>query len=226
MTKTMLVAAAGLAATAGVAFAQPAVITFGYTDLAGGYAGTNTAGLFTAVAVAQPGGLRSDGNVTRLQGGPGLEGTANFAPGFVNAPDASDFQLNLSVLKANALATTALGGGTFTMTDRNGDTIGGQIAGTWISFGGATFFNGLLTNVISTNVSGDGTFDGTIGNFGTGGLGVLEGALVQIFLNPATGFFNAGFNNISTGVSGQLVPTPGALALLGLGGLVAGRRRR
>ena len=221
--------ALALVVAAGSAVADP-IITFGYTDLAGSYAAaTNTMGTFNANAVAQPGpgGLRSDGNVTRLIGpGPAL-GTANFGPGFVNGPSAADFTLSISVLKAAANSTFAVGGGSFTMTDTNGDTIGGLVSGTWVTFGGATFFNGLLSGVTVGDVSNDGQFNGNIGSFGLGDLpAVMEGALVQIFLNPPNGFFNANFDNIDTGISGQLIPTPGSLALLGLGGLVAARRRR
>jgi uncharacterized protein (TIGR03382 family) len=38
--------------------------------------------------------------------------------------------------------------------------------------------------------------------------------------------FNSSFDNIATQVSGQIVPSAGSMALFGLGGLVAARRRR
>jgi hypothetical protein len=54
---------------------------------------------------------------------------------------------------------------------------------------------------------------------------LTDGALTQIVFGAGS-FFTTDFVNAATGVTAQIVPAPGALALLGLGGLVAGRRRR
>jgi benzoate membrane transport protein len=45
-------------------------------------------------------------------------------------------------------------------------------------------------------------------------------------VTAAGSFFGGDFSNAQTGLTAQIVPAPGALALLGLGGLVAGRRSR
>lgn len=217
---TLFAVLAVAGATASVSSAA-AVLSFGFTDLAGGYnAGTK---IFSANAV-NAGALKTGGDVSRLTV-PG--GTASFISGFKGLGTLADFTLNLNVF--NKTATTALGAGGFTITDRNGDTIGGTISGLWVyGGGGVVFFNGALSNTVLTNNSGDGTFDGVPGGqFGMNMSGQpFDGTLVQLYINVGGGFLNSSFANVSTQVSGELVPTPGAIALLGLGGLVAGRRRR
>ena len=211
-----LVAACGLASTA----SATVVATFGYSDLRGSY--NSGAGQFTAVAVDN-GSFQSAGDVTRLLA-PG--GTAQFEPGFVSNPQ-SNFTLNISVF--NIVGNTADGSGSFTATDLNGDRLDGNIRGNWISPGsGIVFFNGLLTNVVFTSVSGDNNFNSADGGFTLTGLtgNVYSGALVQLFTRVGGGFFNSSFDNVSTLVAGDLVPTPGAAALLGIGGLFALRRNR
>ncbi len=60
-------------------------------------------------------------------------------------------------------------------------------------------------------------------NFGN--VGALDGAITNLtFLAPD--FFATSWSNISSQVTAQIVPAPGAVALVGLAGLVAGRRRR
>jgi uncharacterized protein (TIGR03382 family) len=54
---------------------------------------------------------------------------------------------------------------------------------------------------------------------------VFEGAIVNLVFG-ATDFFQTSFAERATGVTAQIIPAPGAMALLGLGGIVAGRRRR
>ena len=217
---TILAVLAVTGVSASVASAA-AVLSFGFTDLSGNY--DNAAKTFSANAV-NSGALKTGGDVSRLQV-PG--GTATFLTGFKGLGTLADFQLNLNVFNKNA--STALGAGGFTITDRNGDTITGSISGLWVyGGGGVVFFNGALNNVNLNSISGDGTFDGVPGGqFGLGIVGQpLNGTLVQLYINVGGGFLNSSFSDVSTQVSGELVPTPGALALLGLGGLIAGRRRR
>ncbi len=216
MGRTMLIAAAGLAATATVANAQ-AILTFGFTDVDSSF--TASDGSFSGVSNAI-----TSGDVTRLVA-PG--GTAVFDPGFVGT-GASDFSFDLDVMLTGA--DTADGTGTFTIVDVHGETLTGDIDGEFSLIGGLSIgFLGTLTNVVFSDVSGDGTFDGpTSGSFGTDlpGGGPFSGAVVQLFLDDTGGFFDSDFDGISTQVSGLVVPAPASLALLGIGGLAATRRRR
>lgn len=216
MGRTMLIAAAGVAATAAVANAQ-AILTFGFTDVSGSF--TASDGSFTGSADSV-----TSGDVTRLAS-PG--GTAVFEPGFTGT-GASDFSFDIDVMITGA--GTADGTGTFTIVDVHGETLTGNLNGEFNQLmGGAITFEGTLSNVMFNDVSGDGTFDGpTAGSFSTDlpGSGVYSGALVQLFIDSSGGFFDSDFTGISTQVSGAVVPAPASLALLGLGGLAAVRRRR
>jgi len=212
----------GMVAAAGSAVAGP-LVTFTYTNLNGVYADNgNGTGNFGAFAV-NGGGLSTDGSVSRVVG-PGA-GTSVFNPGFFGG-SAADFVLNLSVFNKNNMLGTAQGAGHFTITDVVGNRLEGDLTGDWINFGGATFFNGAISNSFFVPVV-NGLFIGNSGFFVTNVPGQpLDGSLVQLFLDSPGGFFNSNFSQVSTGVAGQLVPTPASMALLGLGGLIAGRRRR
>ncbi|MEQ8843828.1 MAG: PEP-CTERM sorting domain-containing protein [Phycisphaerales bacterium] len=216
MGRITLIAAAGLAASATVANAQ-AILTFGFTDVDSSF--TVSDGSFSGSADAT-----TSGDVTRLAA-PGS--TALFAPGFAGT-GAADFVFDMDVSVVGP--GMADGAGSFTITDVHGETLTGDINGMFTQVGGGSIgFLGTLTGVQFNDVSGDGTFDGpTSGSFGTDlpGSGPYSGALVQLFLDDTTGFFDADFAGISTQVSGLVVPAPASLALLGLGGLAAARRRR
>jgi hypothetical protein len=216
MGRTLLIAAAGIAATAAVANAQ-AILTFGFTDVDGSF--TASDGSFTGASTAV-----TSGDVTRLSA-PG--GTAVFDPGFAGV-GSSDFSFDIDVMITGA--GTADGNGTFTIVDVHGEILTGSLDGSFVELSpGIVAFNGLLSGVEFNDVSGDGTFDGpTTGSFSTDlpGTAPYDGALVQLFLDGTGGFFDADFTGISTQVSGVIVPAPASLALLGLGGLAAARRRR
>lgn len=216
MGRTMLIAAAGVAATAAVANAQ-AILTFGFTDVDGSF--TAADGSFAGASTAT-----TSGDVTRLSA-PG--GTAVFDPGFAGV-GASDFSFDIDVMITGA--GTADGAGSFSIVDVHGESLTGDLDGQFVELApGIIAFNGLLSGVQFNDVSGDGTFDGpTAGSFSTDlpGTAPYDGALVQLFLDGSGGFFDADFTGISTQVSGVIVPAPASLALLGLGGLAATRRRR
>lgn len=199
------------------------LVTFAYNNLAGTYTPTNaTSGSFSAIAVDLV-GLQTIGDVTRLTA---PAGTADFNSGFVSALNPANFVVNVSVDAIDQILGLAFGTGSFTITDNDGSTITGAIDGVWIRGElGQTFFNGNLANV---NFSGT-SFDGDSGSFSTnfGSISNLEGAFTQLLLRPGSGgFFTDAFQGIATQAQGEIVPTPGAMALLGLGGLMAARRRR
>ncbi len=215
-----IVAAAALVAAAGSASAD-VILTWGFTELNGTY--NNITKEFTAKA-ENNGNLQTTGDVSRLVS---TTGTALFQDGFVSGADSADYQMNISVF--NKVGNTAQGTGTVTITDKNGDTIYADITGDWISPGfGIVYFNGLLNNVVVTDNSGDGTFDGPGGGSFSSDFSAyssLNGALVQLFTRTGVGFFNTSFSNVTTLVSANVVPTPGSLALVGIAGVLAVRRR-
>lgn len=217
MGRTMILAAAGVAASAAVANAQT-ILTFGFTDVNGSF--TASDGSFTGAADSV-----TSGDVTRLSS---PAGTALFEPGFVGT-GAADFSFDIDVIITTP-GLTADGAGTFTIVDVHGETLTGSLDGQFNRLGGGIIaFSGLLSGVQFNDVSGDGTFDGpTAGSFSTDlpGTGPYDGALVQLFISSSGGFFDADFTGVSTQVSAVVVPAPASLALLGIGGLAAVRRRR
>lgn len=215
------------------------VASLSYQTLTGSFnvTGANT-GVFSANASVGPANPvnsvgNSTGNVTREPAG----GNASFSPGFVGLPDFSDFSLTLNVVGINAGGATVLpGGGSFTATDVLGNTITGSISGTWTFTGGGVqlaFFDGLLSNVNYTANNGN-LFTGQTGAANMAGLLANLGGSMQItFLQSVPPpIFSVGLGGngplpvVSTVVQAQITPAPGALALLGVGGLVAARRRR
>lgn len=207
MTRSVRLASiAGVALLAGQASAD-AILSFGFTDMAGSFAG----GQFTVTNDGD-----TSGDVTRIEP---VSGSAHYDVGFAGGSVIFD----ISVF--NIGANTADGAGTFTITDADGDTLTGDIVGVWIRGALGTFFNGDLSNVVIT--SDDGTFDGPSGgSFDTAlsGTPPYLGSIVQLFIGP--NFFTADFDVESVQVEGEVIPAPGAMALLGCGGLLAVRRRR
>ncbi|MFG0330283.1 MAG: PEP-CTERM sorting domain-containing protein [Phycisphaerales bacterium] len=220
-------------AATGLLMAAPAsadvILSFGYTDLDGDYDAASRT--FTAVATDNvAAGLRSAGDVTR-QVDP--IGTAEFNTGFVGGATLANFVLSMTLSNVTATSADVLAGdASFTITDDDGDTIDGGIIGSWIEGpNGFLFFNGVLQDVVLTdNGNQDGTFDGS--SFGAfsmdfnGSNGPFDGAIVTLSINSSGEFFLESFNNASTLVSAEIVPAPATLAMLGVGGFMAGSRRR
>lgn len=223
--RSTILAVGALVGLAGAASGQTVLVTMRYDSLAGSY--NSALQQFRAQAV-DTASLRTTGAVSRLVP---TAGTATFQAGFVSGIDDSNFDIQVSAIPtANPAIRT--GSGIFVSTDRDGDTISGVVNGTWINGGpGFIFFNGTLSNVVITPDGAapeSATFDGS--QAGSWDLNLpspppYEGAIVQLVFG-APNFFQQDFTDRATGITAQLVPTPGALALLGLGGLLVARRRR
>lgn len=209
-TKTTISA---LLATAAVAAAQPAFISFTYSDLSASFDSGSSA--YSVVADAD-----TSGDVTRLDNS---AGTSEFDSGTLPGSFA-DAQIAMTI--SNIGATTADGDGTVTLTDANGDFITAEVHGIFRNIGGAIFYEGALSNAFFIDTTGDNLFDGTTaGSFLTPATGPYEGSIVELFFNPGT-FFAADFSDETTLASGLLVPAPASAALMAFGGMVAMRRRR
>jgi hypothetical protein len=198
-----------VAALAGAANAQ--VISGTYDDLAGSWDGTT----FTASAV-DTASLHSHGNVARTVS---PIGNAIFNPGFVSAADPANFTLSLTYVNIGPGLGT--GSGSFSVVDVDGSTISGSLSGFWIDGGSFVAFNGSISSVSITG----GTFDGNTGSW-INDLLIDGGAINQLYLVGPGNFFTSPYSDVPVNLTFQLTPTPGALAVLGLGGLVVGRRRR
>lgn len=219
MRTALTVLTAGLLAVSANA---DVVATYGFTDLEGSY--DSATGTFRALAT-ETATYASSGDVTRI-GAPTL--TAEYAFGFTSRSAFAGAVFEISVTMNNGL--TAVGAGSFTITDDDGDTLTGSISGMWINGGsGFVYFNGSMSGVsFNDNGAADGMFNGPDG----GGFGIPvttanddDGAIVGLFIKSGS-FFGSSFRDRPTQIDGQILPTPGSLALVGLGGLALSRRRR
>lgn len=241
MSKQLIGSVAGVvAACAGSAMAQTSLISFTYSDLAASYVhgGTTPTNVFQANAVSVLGGLQTGGDVSRIDVSPNQ--TANFLTGFRAGVTPATVNLTMNVNETVVIIggnNTRDASGTFTLTDDDGDKITGVISGRWTDLGaGFDSFQGLITSASIVVVAGgddthfNGIGSGPPNSFVYAGLPLtgLSGSLVELQLTQGI-FFDSNFgagNNVSSQASGILVPTPGAMGLLGLGALAAGRRRR
>jgi hypothetical protein len=225
--------AVGLAAASvlGISAAAQAVTiaTLTYGDLSGNYTGNASSGTFNAHAVNLT-NLHSSGDVARLIN---PVGTADFQPGFTGLGTSAGFVLNMNLGAISG--GTRSGTGSFTSTDADGDTITGNLNGTWQVAGAFLAFSGTLNNVVFTDVGvQDGMYNGTTSgtNFILAGLvgQLFNGAIVQLTTNPSGGFFLADFADAATGLNAQVitVPLPPAAwaGMATLAGVVAVRRLR
>ncbi len=211
MNQLVIAGVAGLSASA--AMANP-IVSATYNDLSGAWNGSS----FVARAV-DTNTLRTSGSVARLVS---PIGSADFQPGFVSAANPADIVVTLSSTPT-ADPDTRDGSGTFVITDADGDTISGNILGQWFNGFGAVFFNGELSNVQFTGTTFNGTSGGLFSSLFGGG--VFDGAITQLELQNSN-FFTSNFSNVPTQESLQIIPAPGVLGLMGLGGLAIARRRR
>jgi hypothetical protein len=210
-------AVTALAWTAAPSTAQP-ILTYGFTDLNSSFApSTPGSGNLSIAAVSA-----STGDVTRLV--PSTQ-SALFIQDFVSGPDPANVMVNLALTGISA--TSAAATGSFTLTDVDGDTITGNLAGTLSPLGSNTQFLGLVSNVF-LNETGDGSFEGTSGSFSMNFSGVasepFNGATNYLISTPFASF-GATFATASTQIQAQIVPEPATATLLGAAALLLRRRR-
>ncbi len=216
--KARLLTVGGVLAGLGCAAGAAPILSFGFSDLSGSF-DTGT-GVFNAEA-SDTAALSTSGDVTRLAG---PTGTANFDTGFLSASAFADVDITMNVSIIDA--QNASGIGSFTLTDDDGDTITGTINGTFHTPGvGITFFTGLLSAVTLNGATFDGT-DGGSFDMDLPGNAPYPGAFVALYILNGSTFFNSNFSSVSVQVSGEILPSAGSMALLGLGGLLAVRRQR
>ncbi|KAA0215625.1 MAG: hypothetical protein EDM82_07110 [Cyanobacteria bacterium CYA] len=200
-------------------------MTFAFSDLVGTYTQGPNPGFGNLTVIA---GAGSSGDITRLTGG---GGTAELLPDFVTSIGA-DVWISMDVsVDQNGPGNIAQGIGLLEITDGDGDTIGAEIYGAFSGGGaGDYFFVGYLYNVLLA--TDDGYFNGSSGmaDMDLPGNGPYQGIFVELYFAPGSGFFDSDFT-ASTQAAGIITPTPGSLALLGLGclagaGGAAGRNRK
>lgn len=215
--KSLFLAAAAACLVVSPALAAPSLFTFGFTDLQGTYDGTSSWSMNAIESTA--------GDVTRLLP---TSITTHFTEGFA-VDTLADFSLSMQVTPHNSSIYNGIG--SFTITDIDGDTIVGEVAGRWHRLtNNESAFIGTIGNFF---LNGE-TFNGTLGNsfsMDTTGYGMepFDGAVTIL---KAGSWFSSGASTDSIALSqgtvvGQVIPAPGAalLGLLGLG-LTGARRRR
>lgn len=207
---------------AAIGLAGPAmgstILSFGFTDLSGSF---NPATMAYTAAGVNTATLHSGGNVNRLQD---PVGSAIYNPG-----SAAGLIL-VSLTVSNVVGNSAQGTGTIFIEDADGDRFVADISGSFSLVAPAVFFNGALDNVAfvpgpGTNNQFNGPSGGSFPLTFAPAPPPYTGAVVQLYFDAGT-FFSAPFQDISTQVSGAVIPTPASAAILGFGALFASRRRR
>jgi hypothetical protein len=219
MSKTLI---AALVAGAAVSAANAAVISSWNTaGLAGTEASLAGAGSpnVTALTAVRGAGLAGNagGNSMNASGWNDLGANDYFEFGFTVA---SGFQVNLSSLSIG-LRASGTGPGSVIFSYSTGGAFTTLPATATSTAPGANFVNSVYNLSALTNLSGTVTFRlRANGNTSANGGSISSSGTFRI-----TNFF-AGTDTGSFRFEGTTIPAPGALALVGLGGLVAGRRRR
>lgn len=217
MKTTVLLSAAMSAAVTGTASAD-LVASFGFTELNASF--DFATGEFVAEADSAN-GLATSGDVTAYAGG---LSTALFNPGFFNAGSDASVLFRMDIVTNDGQTATAENG-RIMIVDADGDTLSGSFEGQWNLRFGFGFFDGEITSALF-NSAGDGIFEGPDGGSFTMPEGSLTGALSFLIMEMSDGLFQDSFTGRPASADGMLVPAPGSVALMGLGGLVMARRRR
>jgi hypothetical protein len=216
--KTTLLTAAVIAGAAVSASAQT-ILSFGFTDLAGGY---NVAtGVYSAVGVATP-QLSTAGNVNRHID---PVATAMYDPGTA----ANRVSITLTV--SNIVGNNANGVGSLFIEDADGDRFVANVSGTFSLTSPAVFFNAMLSDIgfvpgPTTNNLFNGPSGGSFPLTFAPAQPPFQGATMLLYFDTPGTFFAQSFENRPTQLQGAVIPAPAAGLALGLGALVAVRRRR
>ena len=192
--------------------AKADLFSFTYGDLATSY--NTVTGVFAANEVE---GV-TDGDVTRLVP---TVGSITLDTAWAGNPE--DFALSMNIGLIDVAGTSATGsGGSLTLTDVDSDTITASFTGQWAPLGGALRFEGIMQPVAyNPSVVGETTFDGDIGAVSMifPGNPVMHGVIIELTAGGSN--FNTGWApTLGGGVTGNVVPLPGAV-LLGMLGLSA-----
>lgn len=125
---------------------------------------------------------------------------------------------------------SADGSGSFTITDIDGDTITGNLAGTWEHTGSSNNFTGTLSGITFNNESGDWTFEGHLGSFADMSFLTIppyHGTLIQLTAAGLPWFgLDSWENQIGGSVDASVLPVPTAVVLGMLGLSAAGLKLR
>lgn len=208
----LMLAASGVAAGAA---SGSLVASFGFTELNASF--DLASGGFTALSSPD-----SSGDVTAF--GPGAS-TAVFGPGFSGGPTGAFVELSMDITSTDGVSAQAANG-SFSIGDADGDVLTGTFSGSWELISGFAFFSGIVDAAQFDGSGGNGAFDGPDGGSFANPSGELFGALSMLKFQFGDSLFESDFQGRPASVDGMLIPTPGALAILGAAGLVAARRRR
>ncbi len=154
-------------------------------------------------------------------------GTISLFPEYLT--DQSNFTVDDMVI-SDITASTANGVGTFTLTDRGGDTVAGDVTGVWTKTSTGPQFSGTLSNVWWNSADND--FDGykLVGlNYVAESLSMefssslpWSGSMIELTADSASWFGLGRWSQVvphAGSVDAHVVPVPAAvlLGLLGLG---------
>lgn len=191
------------------------VATFGFTEMNASY--DLSTGQFMAVSNPD-----TSGDVSAFNAG---VSTALFGPGFSGGATGAFVEISMDITFTDGVTAQA-SNGSFSIGDADGDVLFGSFSGTWNQISGFAFFSGIVDAAQFDSSDGDGVFNGPSGGSFANPTGMLSGALSMLMFQMGDSLFQSSFENRVASLDGVLVPTPGALAILGVAGLVATRRRR
>ncbi|MBZ0172157.1 MAG: hypothetical protein K8E66_07245 [Phycisphaerales bacterium] len=213
-----------VASIAAAASAGPSLVSYRFGTLSGQFAldgagdeRESAGGLFTAEAVVNNTHV-SSGDITRLDHRPS---TGEFNPGFAAI---SPFSVLFTINVTNIAGTSALGTGSLSIADADGDTLTADIAGVFSHVENFLFFNGISTNYEFS--ASDDSFDGTNGAIMIDDLvGNMFAGSTSFLIHTPVGLTQS-FADATTNVDGEFVPSPaGVLAIIAGFGMATRRRR-